>query len=346
MKTDIPSNAYKDPEWLREQYDHGLTQKEIAEKADVSRQTIIKYFKKYDIKSSKRKYTDDELLNIMSNNPDVTTAKLDSSDNDLPSAHVYKSRFGSMSRAKELAGIGKPTIKCHSCGKRYRKISRHWYESECSYPEISDRQKSILIGLMMGDATLGAKSQSNPFVGVANTNLGFLQWVHNELEDLSYNPTLLSTAKEKYESNIESGFVLEESANVDNYNDVYYLNTVSHKEFDNLDWMRRGIKVIPKEIPIDSMIAKMWYCSDGSLHWRPNREKAEARITNVTENDNLEKFKIMFQKAGFDVRVSGKEIQFNIEQTSKLLEWMGEPPDGMEYKWKYKDKSEYNSLKR
>ncbi len=90
----------------------------------------------------------------------------------------------------------------------------------------------------------------------------------------------------------------------------------------------------------------MWYCSDGSLHWRTDRPSAEARITNVTENDNLEKFKRMFSEAGFDVRISGKEVQFNIKQTKKLLNWMGNPPDGMEYKWKYQDRKQYDEEKK
>jgi hypothetical protein len=294
-------------------------------------------------------WSDNEILKIIKDLYDehgkVVLSMFDERD-ELPSSWKAKNTFSSWSRAKELAGVGEPTIECHSCGERYRKISRHWYETSCSYPEISDRQKSMLIGLMMGDATLGAKDQSNPFVGIVNTNIEFLKWIHEELDSLSYTPTLLSTAKEKYEQNIESGFTSEESANLGKYNDVYYLNTVSHKEFVNLDWISEGKKVIPKEIPIDSMIVKMWYCSDGSLHWRSDRGKAEARITNVTENDDLEKFKKMFSEAGFDVRVGGKEIQFNIKQTKRLFDWMGEPPNGMEYKWEYENRDGYDEEKQ
>lgn len=295
-----------------------------------------------------KRWSDNEILTLIKElhqkHGKVTLSMFDERD-ELPSSWKAKNTFSSWSRAKELAGVGEPTIECHSCGERYRKISRHWYETNCSYPEISDRQKSILIGLMMGDATLGAKDQSNPYVGIVNTNAEFLKWIHAELDGLSYSPTLLSTAKEQYVQNIESGFTSEESANLSNYNDVYYLNTVSHKEFVNLDWVSEGKKVIPEKISIDSMIAKMWYCSDGSLHWRSDAKKAEARITNVTENDNLKKFKKMFSEAGFDVRVGGKEIQFNTKQTERLLNWMGEPPSGMDYKWMYQDRESYEKKK-
>lgn len=297
--------------------------------------------------SSKRSWSKQDILDIVQSlykqHGEVTLSMFDD-NNSLPSSWTAKNKFDSWSRAKELAGIGDSTIECQDCGKRYKKVSRHWYETECKYPTITDEEKSILVGLMMGDATLTSKHQENPAVRLVNTNKEFVDWTYNKLERIAYPPKLVKTAEESAQLNIDSGF--SPNADSEKYNDVYKVNTVSHEDFWKLDWIKSESKTIPENIPLNSIMVNMWYCSDGSLHWRDERNKAEARITNVCDNDNLEKFQRMFSEIGFNVRVGGKEIQFDTQQTDELLNWMGNPPDGMEYKWENNDRSEYESSKK
>lgn len=331
---------YQQSEWLKQQYSNGLNKRDISDKAGVSRQTIHNYFKKFDIDATKRDYTNDELLSILRKNKGVTCQKLDDPSNDLPTKWVFENRFGSVSRAKEIANGKVETLQCSGCGDYYKKLSRHCRETECDWSTITKEQKEILVGLLMGDGTLVNRKSDAPVVRVVNTNKQFLRWVANKLDSICFSVELENTAEEQMNKNIESGFV--QTSNLENYNDVYKLYTMSHKEFKHLDWIENGEKVIPEKAPLTPTVLKMWYCSDGSLHWRNDRNKAEARITNVTENNNLQKFKRMLRNVGIDCRFSGKEIQFNEKQTKKFLNYIGEPPSGMEYKWKWRNRRLYD----
>lgn len=296
--------------------------------------------------SKGRSWSDEDILQIireLHNEHGKVVLSMFDEDAELPSSWKAKNTFSSWSRAKELAGVGEPTLQCTSCGEHYKKLSRHCTETDCNLPELNKEQKEILVGLMMGDATLTQRKTNNPSVNIVNTNREFLKWLNEKLNNIAYPVRFIKDAEEQMEHNIENGMTNDPS--LSDYNDVYSLYTMCHTDFKHLDWIEDGSKTIPDSINLTPTVVKMWFASDGSLHWRGDRNKAEARITNVTEKDELSKFSRMFDSAGFDVRVGGKEIQFNIQQTKKLFSWMGKPPSGMEYKWQFDDRDKYEELK-
>lgn len=53
-------------------------------------------------------------------------------------------------------------MQCPTCGNEFERISRHW-GGGCPYPSISDRQQSVLEGILLSGATVdhgGAGSTS------------------------------------------------------------------------------------------------------------------------------------------------------------------------------------------
>ena len=45
----------------------------------------------------------------------------------------------------------KDKVECPECGEKFKGIDTHWYKSSCNYPPISQHQKEVIIGLLMGD---------------------------------------------------------------------------------------------------------------------------------------------------------------------------------------------------
>ena len=46
---------------------------------------------------------------------------------------------------------------CDQCGEDYRSLSQHWSLSQtCDYRSLSDHQREIVRGLLLGDGTLEA----------------------------------------------------------------------------------------------------------------------------------------------------------------------------------------------
>lgn len=235
---------------------------------------------------------------------------------------------------------------CKQCDNEFKSIGIHWNKSsDCEHPSLSKEKRDIMIGGLMSDATLSFTNSSRsgrPTYRIFNTNKEFLEWISDKLGNISNGVKLSETGKEKHERNIESGFDNERDAE---YKDLYELTTVSHPFNSKLhDWYSSGEKSYPEQLQITPTIAKVWYAGDGNLNW-DGETKAYCEIGCNNESKNESKIVSFFENVGFKVHFSNGRIRFYGE-SKDFLNWMGKPPDGMEYKWETESRVKYDELRK
>jgi len=232
-------------------------------------------------------------------------------------------------------------VLCEQCGNDYEAIGQHWSMSaDCSHPDISDYKMELLTGMLMGDGCIN-RCNKNPFFRTNMIAKPFLEWLDDEFGWLSTGVRLDRTAEEGAKQCRDSGF--SPDANVNNYSDVYRLHSRSHPDLQSLaDWYVTGKKVFPEDIELTPTVLKMWYVSDGSYDNTDSNNYIKIGMSNeIDRRDNIEQ---LFENVGFEIsnwNISVRkrdgsercEAQFTVEESRRLHEYMGEPPDGFEYKW-------------
>jgi len=221
-------------------------------------------------------------------------------------------------------------MECPNCGESgFSQIGRHWSSDRCSHPSLTQKQKEITTGLLLGDGSIGRRISGNPSVQVKMITEKYLQYIDQEFGVLGLGVDKINTAKEQAELNRDSGFHTD--AKEENYSDVYQWTTRRHPEFSTWeDWYSSGEKVWPHDIELTPTVLKHWYCGDGRYH---NYSSDSIQIATVNEINNETKIKDMFERQGFDARVSSAWIQFTNEESDRLWRYMGDPLPGFEYKW-------------
>lgn len=290
------------------------------------------------------KYTEKELLGglveLAQDNFSVTSFIVDDMKH-LPSSATYEYRFGSFTEAKLKAGLEVPNaVLCKDCGVHYSSISHHWSQTDCSFRILNERQKNILKGHLMGDATLGGRDRESPNISWVMTNLEYMEWLRDELGWICKDIKLKQTPYESKNSAKESGF----DENEDNeYKTLYQCGTHGHPWFKQIDWYKSGEKIFPENLKLNSTMVKIWYCDDGGLIWSERANEGHAHIHASSQTQSMNRLVDEFNRHNIypTIREGNVGLDFTLEETEKLLEWMGEPPDGMEYKWSNKEKEVY-----
>lgn len=177
------------------------------------------------------------------------------------------------------------------------------------------------------------------------TNKTFLDWLYSELSPHSSSVRLAQSAEDSAKSNRDNGY--NPDAKVENYRDIYSYRMITHPKINEIyeRWYSGGDKVYPSDLELTPMRAKMWYVGDGGLNWGADSRRPSVGIAAVNEEDRNDNTRRMFRDAGFDPSVDGRYIRFNQSDTKRFLDWMGEPPDGFEYKWEQGSRDRYLDLK-
>jgi hypothetical protein len=233
---------------------------------------------------------------------------------------------------------------CPSCGDEFDRLGLHWWHGSCPYPELTDMERDIFIGLLMGDGSIPDRKSDTSIFHIPMINRRFLSWLDTELGILTTGVRLKKTAAELAENNRNSGFSPEAAA--ENYHDMYTVWTRSHVFFDKLrdDWYQDGKKKFPDTLRLTPERAKFWYLSDGYLdigQW--GRPRLEIKTRN--ENERGEHLVSLFESEGFCPVFRRNELRFTCDDTERLLSWMGSPPPGFEYKWELESRDKYRALK-
>lgn len=234
--------------------------------------------------------------------------------------------------------IGK---ECPICGDSFIYLGSHWQSSSCETPQISDKQHEIVQGLLMGDGSLARFHDKNSLVKVIMITPEYLNYLDDIFGCLSSGVSLAMTAEEAAKENRDRGFSVD--AKKENYSDKYVWRTRSHGGFDRYkQWYSTGNKIWPEDIEMTSTVLKHWYCGDGSL-LRRSANHLRIQISMANEIENQEKIDNMFNSSGLPEpkwsemkRSDGSwdcTGRWDGSDALTLLEYMGEPIPGFEYKW-------------
>lgn len=205
-------------------------------------------------------------------------------------------------------------VNCPDCGEDYTQLSQHWRLSSCSTPDLTDRQIEILTGLMLGDGRLVRKDGRKPYFSVSNTAKNFLEWFDNEMGVLGQGVRKHGEPEEEHHSQ------------------PYTCSTRSHEGLSRFTkWYDSDVDVI-SEVDLTPLVAKCWYVSDGTI-LKPDKKRPTARITSRKTDEKKEKMRKLFVEQGFSPTWSNTQLFFDAGDTEKLLEWMGEPLPGFQYKF-------------
>jgi len=228
---------------------------------------------------------------------------------------------------------------CPECGDEYDTISLHWAYNGSHRPDLTENQKEIVTGLLMGDGWLDTQSK-NARLLVESISSNYLDHLYSNFGILSNRVFKVMSAKESANKNKQNGF--SPNAKEENYSDVYRFSTVSHPNLDNFDWYKEEKKVWPSDINLSPTTLKHWYVCDGCFHSSENTQYISISLNNEIGNDR----KITSYFNGADIptpsnyttfeRDCGRKdysLQFTRSDSEKLFEYMGDPLPDFEYKW-------------
>ena len=234
---------------------------------------------------------------------------------------------------------------CPSCGERFERLGLHWWHGTCPYPDIDKGRREILTGLLMGDGSIPRPSGGNsPVFRLPMTNRRFLRWFDDRMGILTTGVSMKKTAAELAENNRKTGF--SPDAKTENYHDMHTVWSRTNPFFEDLRrrWYPDGSKRFPADLALTPTLAKFWYVSDGYLDvGRWGRPRIEIKARN--ESDRSDFLVSLFREVGFDPTFKRNELRFDCDDTEALVEWMGDPPTGFEYKWAVDSRERYRMLK-
>lgn len=230
--------------------------------------------------------------------------------------------------------------KCHKCGQLFDQIARHWKMSDCEYPKLTNNQKEIVKGSLMGDGHL-AKRDKNPHLKLSMINKEYLEYINKTFGVLSCGVKHHKTAKEVAKDKQNRGFDTKK----ENYSDLYIWYSRSIPEFKEFNFWYKGKnnKTWPKEINITPTLFKHWYVQDG------HKKNNSISISLSKEYGNKEKITNYFKDSKFPCpdrhdmleykeKHTGKtrksyNIAWNSRKTEEIFEIIPKPLPGFEYKW-------------
>ena len=246
------------------------------------------------------------------------TRKLVVEDDRWGNRTHFDKEFGSFSQAKEA------TLK----ESGYVQLTQQRRDEINQALEDSNYKQEMLIGLLMGDGTIENQEGGNPCLRVGMSNEKFLTWLSGELGDIVSSISLDSTAEEIAQNLRNSGF--RPNTKEENCQDHYILNTRRLPWIEYLEsWYDTGEKRFPDDLKMTPTIAKMWYCGDGGV----NITNKICEIKSSNEKDRPEYLKGLFEQVGFSPSFDNAKLRFSQKESNDLLEWMGSPPPGFDYKW-------------
>ena len=86
-------------------------------------------------------------------------------------------------------------VECPECGDEYQTLGTHWYYNESHRPELTDYQKEVITGLMMGDGSLNRQQGENPRLVVGMITKEYLEELDEIFGCLSTGVRLKTTTE-------------------------------------------------------------------------------------------------------------------------------------------------------
>jgi hypothetical protein len=225
---------------------------------------------------------------------------------------------------------------CPVCGEENGRLARHWGSQRCKYPEFSDYQKEVVTGVLMSDGYINRRrGNRQPRLMVDSINTEYLEHLDDIFGAFSTGkPTCYRTAEE--ENSREKIETFKGSTSKDQYK----WGSRSLPELSRwAEWYNSGEKVWPEELSLTPTVLKHLYAGDGSLH----QQNEVVTIYLSNERGNEDKVNKYFTDEGLPKpkwyeteRCDGSKntrVYWSKSESKELLDYMGEPVKGHEYKW-------------
>lgn len=192
---------------------------------------------------------------------------------------------------------------CEQCGGQFQSLSQHWSRSQsCEYRSLSDHQREIVRGLLLGDGSLEANNHA--YLRCSSKRQRHLEWLSEELGWLARGVT--------YDSS-----------------ETYRLRTMSHPNLGRYwTWMTApstGYSLTPTA-------ARVWYACDGTISFGGASDVPQITFAATADAKRQAIGQLLAQR-GFQPMIWDRRVALPREKTKPWLNWIGEPSPGSEYKW-------------
>ena len=145
---------------------------------------------------------------------------------------------------------------CPVCGQTDERLPRHWSSESCSWPDVTRRQHDLVIGLLLGNATISGES-ANKCLQLVATNRTFATWIFEELDWLADSLVRIDPPNSPDQT--------EHAAN-----HCYRVRARTHPKL--MTYRERGDasgeKRVPLHLDLPVRSACVWYACSGELHWQ------------------------------------------------------------------------------
>jgi len=229
-------------------------------------------------------------------------------------------------------------MKCPDCGNEYKSVTQHLALSDCDYVKLNNRQKDIIIGTLMGDASiLLADDCKNGQYKMKMKTKPYLMWLEKQFPEsvIGIGTTFFAeSAEESYENS--DSLPYGGKVNKENYSDLYQLCSKRHPFFTKLrkKWYIDDEKKFPNNLELTPTRLKHWYVTDGSVR---DRSKNTYRVTlhSVNEEHRPEYIEQLFDGIGLECSYDGYgNFRLSHESSRMFFDVIGkEPLPGFSYKW-------------
>lgn len=213
-------------------------------------------------------------------------------------------------------------------------MASHWaHSSSCDYPQFSGKQEDIIRGLMFGDGSLTFRdSDYNTRLSVTMIVKDLLNHLSTEFPNHDTRVNLHSTAENTAQKLVESGFSPE--TDVEDCHDSYIFRFTNPSLDMFTDWYEDEGLVWPDDVPMSPTTLKYWYCSDGTTN-TSNSIRVSISSQKFESESGQKKARRYFEDTPVpEPSFSGHHMcWYGEEDVSEVLDYMGQPLPGFEYKW-------------
>ena len=102
---------------------------------------------------------------------------------------------------------------------------------------------------------------------------------------------------------------------------------------------------LPKNTGPSPGMVKMWHASDGTLNWPYGAQNPTLQLATDSKHPVEQKYAELFAEIGVEMKSSTKQFYFSVDDTDKLLSYMGHAVPGFEYKWETSSEEMYKRVK-
>ena len=202
-------------------------------------------------------------------------------------------------------------------GVKINKSESYKFACRQHKPALSPEERSVVIGSLLGDATIDKSFQFS--VSHCEAQLGYINWMYSKLKNICTRPpvrTVKTTDSKSYVGYRLSSYVTDEMEELRN------------------EFYPEGKKIVPKIVgELDTLGLAVWYMDDGGTHWYNTKTKgvrAVAKLFSLGFSDKDHDFliDILRQKWGLVPRKSKHKagcnvfLTFSADDTFKLFDIM------------------------